>query len=116
MINIIFNFKTKPTKNLEFMQSAGPIIIDVRKVKGCLGIDLQQDGQDKDTFRLKLSWQNQNLIRELLKSSEYEFLEGAFKVLCEIQSIEIINGQQTIITDMHNNRKTNIKKQILSEL
>jgi hypothetical protein len=81
-----------------------------------MGIDLQQNGQDKDTFRLKLSWQNQNLIRELLKSSEYEVLEGAFRVLCEMLTIELINGQKTTITDLLKNPKPSIKKQILSEL
>jgi quinol monooxygenase YgiN len=116
MIKINFIFKTKSIKNLEFMQSVGPIIIDLRKVKGCMGIDLQQDGRDKDKFRLKLNWQNKNLIRELLKSSEYEVLEGAFRVLCEMLTIELINGQQTTITDLLKNPKTSITKRIISEL
>jgi quinol monooxygenase YgiN len=116
MINIIFDFKTKPTKNLEFMQSAGSIIINLRNVKGCMGIDLQQDGRDKNKFKLNLNWQNQKLIRELLKSSEYEVLEGALRVLCEILTIELINGQQTTITDLLKSPTSSIKRQILSEL
>lgn len=98
------------------MQSIGSIIVDLRKVKGCIGIDLQQDDRDKDQFTLRLDWQNQKLITELLERTEYEFLEGAIRVLCEAPTIEIINGHKTIITDMHKNRKTSIKKQILSEL
>ena len=98
------------------MQSIGTIIIDLRKVKGCLGIDLQQNDQDKDQFKLRMDLQNRNLIKELLESSEYEFLEGAILVLCEALTVEIINGQQTIMTDLHKNRKTSFKKHILSEL
>jgi quinol monooxygenase YgiN len=116
MMNIIFIFKTKPTKNLEFMQSVGSIIMNLRNVKGCMGIDLQQDARDKNKFKLNLKWQNQNLIRELLKSSEYEVLEGAIMVLCQILTIELINGQQTTITDLLKSPTSSIKKQILSEL
>ncbi|MCK5368895.1 MAG: antibiotic biosynthesis monooxygenase [Cyclobacteriaceae bacterium] len=116
MISLIFNFKTKSNENLEFLQSIGSIIVDLRKVKGCMGIDLQQDDRDKNQFSLRLDWQNRKLITELLERTEYEFLEGAIRVLCEAPTIEIINGHKTIITDMHKNRKTSIKKQILSEL
>ena len=116
MISLIFNFKTKSNMNLEFMQSIGSIIVDLRKVKGCMGIDLQQDDEDKNHLSLRLDWQNQIFVTELLESSEFEFLEGAIRVLCAAPTIEIINGHKTIITDMHKNRKTSIKKQILSEL
>ena len=81
-----------------------------------MGIDLQQDDLDKDQFTLRLDWQNRELITELLERTEYEFLEGAIRVLCEAPKIEIINGHKTIITDLHMNRKISIKKQILSEL
>ena len=116
MISLIFNFKTKSNENLEFLQSIGSIIIDLRKVKGCLGIDLQQDDRDKNQFSLRLDWQNQKLVTELLESLEFEFLEGAIRVLCEAPTIEILNGHRTIITDIQKNKKTSIKKQILSEL
>jgi quinol monooxygenase YgiN len=116
MISLIFNLKTSSNKNLEFMQAIGSIIIDLRKVKGCMGIDLQQDDKDKKQFTLRLDWQNQKLITELLVSSQYEFLEGAIRVLCEVLTIEIINGHKTKITDMLKNKKTSIKKLILSEL
>jgi quinol monooxygenase YgiN len=116
MISLIFNLKTSSNKNLEFMQAIGSIIIDLRKVKGCMGIDLQQDDKDKKQFRLRLDWQNQKLITELLVSSQYAFFEGAILVLCEVLTIEIINGHKTKITDMLKNKKTSIKKLILSEL
>jgi len=116
MISLIFNLKTSANKNLEFMQAIGSIIIDLRKVKGCMGIDLQQDDKDKKQFTLRLDWQNRKHITELLVSSQYEFLEGAIRVLCEVLTIEIINGHKTKITDMLKNKKTSIKKLILSEL
>ena len=116
MISLIFNFKTSSNKNLEFLQSIGSIIIDLRKVEGCIGIDLQQDDRDKNQFSLRLDWQNQKLVTELLESSEFEYLEGAIRVLCEAPTIEILNGHRIIITDIQKNKKTSIKKQILSEL
>lgn len=116
MIAIIFNFKTKSNKHLEFMQSIGSIMVELRKVKGCIGIDLQQIDQDTDQFKLRLDWENRKLITELLERTEYEFLEGAIRVLCETPTIEIIIGHNTTITDLNMNRKTNIKKLILSEL
>jgi len=116
MISLIFNFKTISNKNLEFLQSIGSIIIDLRKVEGCMGIDLQQDDGDKNQFSLRLDWQNQKLVTELLESLEFEFLEGAIRVLCEAPTIEILNGHRIIITDIQKNKKTSIKKQILSEL
>jgi len=39
MVYIIFEIKTKPGMNLEFLQSIGSIIVDLRKVKDCIGID-----------------------------------------------------------------------------
>lgn len=98
------------------MQSIGSIMIDLRKVKGCLGIDLQESASGKDQFTLRLDWQNLELIIELLLRKEYDFLEGAIIVLCEAPTIEIINGNKTVITGVENNRKTSIKEQILSEL
>jgi hypothetical protein len=97
------------------MQSIGSIIVNLRKVKGCIGIDLQQDERDKDQFKLRLDWQNRNLLTELLERMEYEFLEGAIRVLCEKLTINIANEQQTII-DIPMNRNISIKKQIMSEL
>ena len=116
MISTIFDFKTESVKNLEFKQTIGSIIIDIRKVKGCLRIDLQQYDLDKNHFKLCLKWKSRNLITEFLESSEYEFLEGAIRVLCETLTIEIINGQQTIITDLDTNKKNSIKENMLSEL
>ena len=116
MISTIFDFKTKSFKNLEFKQTIGSIIIDIRKVKGCLGIDLQQYDLDKNHFKLRLSWQSRDLIIEFLESSEYEFLEGAIRVLCETLTIEIFNGQQTKISNLDMNKMDNVKENMLSEL
>jgi len=116
MISIIFKFNTKSNKNLEFMQSVGSIIVNLRKLKDCIGVDLQQNDRDKDYFKLRLNWQKRELFTDLLESIEYEVLEGAIRVLCEIQTIELVEGQQTITADLHNSEKTSIRKLILSEM
>jgi len=116
MVSIELNFKTKPNKNLEFMQAIGSIIVDLRNVKGCIGIDLKQNNQDSNLMSLRVNWQTEKVVIELLESSQYEFLEGAINVLCEMLSIRITKDQKTIIADMPTNKKTNNKKLVLSEL
>ena len=63
-----------------------------------------------------MNWQKRELFTDLLESIEYEVLEGAIRVLCEIQTIELVEGQQTITADLHNSEKTSIRKLILSEM
>jgi len=98
------------------MQAIGSIIVDLRNVKGCIGIDLKQNNQDSNLMSLRVNWQTEKVVIELLESSQYEFLEGAINVLCEMLSIRITKDQKTIIADMPTNKKTNNKKLVLSEL
>ena len=116
MVNIIFKLKTKPNKYLEFMQSIGTIIVDLRNIKGCDAIDFQKDDQAKDRFYLRLDWKNRKDLTMLLESKEYNFLDGAISVLCEIPIIEIINDKTTMVTSLQVKSKTSIKHQILAEL
>ena len=102
--------------NLELMQSIGSIIVDLRKVKGCLGIDFQQDSQDKDRFSLRLDWQNPLSLRDLLDSKEYNVFEGAIRVLSVRPNIGIIDGDKTIKIDPETTRNVSISRQIISEL
>ena len=71
MISIIFNFKTKPSKNLEFMQSIGSIIVNLRKVEGCIGIDFQKDAKDNNRFLIQIDLENYGLIKTILKNKNY---------------------------------------------
>jgi quinol monooxygenase YgiN len=89
MISLLYSFKTKPGMNLEFLQTAGSIIVDMHKVKGCVHIDFQQDSKDKDQFYFRLDWQSNQLLKAMLASKEYGILEGAMKVLCHEPLVEI---------------------------
>lgn len=116
MISIIFNFKTKPSKNLEFMQSIGSIIVNLRKAEGCIGIDFQKDAKDNNRFLVQIDLENYGLIKTLLKNKNYNILQGALEVLCEAPIVEITNGIKPIKIDTYKNRKISIKNQIMSEL
>ena len=81
---------------LEFMQTIGSIIIELRNIEGCTGIDFKQDPHDEDRFSLVLSGNNRKYIDKLLGSTEYNFLEGDIMVLCKIPTIEFTIGNRTI--------------------
>ena len=116
MISINLSFNTKSGKNLEFMQSIGSIIVDLRKVKGCLGIDFQQDSQEKNRFSVRLDLENQIFIEALLDTREFDVFDGAIRILCEELNIEITDGNKTIKAAPQKNGNINIKKQILENL
>jgi len=116
MVSIIFNFKTRPNKNLEFMQAIGSIIVDLRKVKDCIGIDFQQADEDSDRFRFQFDMLNYGSINPLLKNENYNFLQGALEVLCEAPIVEISNGIELIKIDIKKKRNISIKDQIMFEL
>jgi quinol monooxygenase YgiN len=115
MISINLDFKTKSGKNLEFMQTIGSIIVDLRRVKGCIGVDLQQDNQYKDQFNLGIDLQNGENIQSLLGSNEFDFFQGAVKVLCTPPLVEIKDGSKKIKIDTHQNPKDSLSKQINSK-
>ena len=116
MVSIIFSLKTKPYKHLEFMQMIGSIIVDLRRVKGCTGVDLQQDELHKDQFNLGIEVQNGENIQSFLRSKEFDFFQGAIKVLCTPPTIEIMDRSNKIIIDTHQNSKDNLIKQISSKV
>jgi len=112
-----FSFKTKAGMNLEFLQTMGSIIIDLHKVKGCVNIDFQQKDRDEDQFSLRLDWQNDKLIKELVRSKEYNIFEGAMKVLCQTPIIKINDVELKAIKIEDNNQKRdNLYKRIKFEL
>jgi len=116
MVRISLSFNTKSGKNLEFMQSIGSIIVNLRKVKGCLGIDFQQDSQEKNRFSFQMDWENQTSIKALFDSGEYSVFEGAMRILCKELNIAITDGNKTIKAAPQKNGNINIKKQILQHL
>ena len=116
MISINFSFKTKPGMNLEFLQTIGSIIIDLRKVDGCKNIDLQQDDNVKEQFSLKLNLENKEQLIALLDYSKFEIFQGAIQVLCEPPQINIYDRHNTIIIDARKNRNNNFIEQIRIEL
>ena len=116
MASINFSFNIKPGMNLEFMQSIGSIIIEIRNLEGCGGIDFTQDPHDTDRFSLLLNGNNRKFIEKLLDSAEYNYLEGAITVLCKSPTIEVTIGNRIMRSDPETNRNTSLRKRIMSEL
>ena len=116
MTSIHFSFKTKPGRNLEFLQTMGSIIVDLQKVNGCMNLDFQQDRQADDQFYVRLDWQSSQLLEAMLNTKEYSILEGAMKVLCEKPLVEI-SGVKTKSITMENSdlRGINIYERIKLE-
>jgi len=98
------------------MQAIGSIIVDLRKVKGCIGIDFQHADEDPDKFRLQFDLDNYSSINPVLKNESYNFLQGALEVLCETPIVEISNGIEPIKIDIKKKGNINIKNQIMFEL
>ena len=99
MIHLHFSFKTKPGMKLEFLNTMGSIIIDLHKVEGCINIDFQLDSQVNDHFYIRLDWQSNQLLKDMLHTTAYGILEGALKVLCQKPLVEI-SGVETKSTAM----------------
>jgi hypothetical protein len=116
MVSINFHLEIKPGMNLEFMQSIGSIIIEIRKLEGCIGIDFKQDPLDKDRFSLLLNGNYQKFIKKLLDSAEFNFLEGAITVLCKPPTVEVTIENRIMRSDPEKNGNTSLKKRIMSEL
>jgi len=116
MVSINFHLEIKPGMNLEFMQSIGSIIIEIRKLEGCIGIDFKQDPHDKDRFSLQLNGNYQKFIKKLLDSAEYNFLEGAITVLCKPPTVEVTIENRIMRSDPEKNGNTSLKKRIMSKL
>jgi len=116
MVSINYNFKTNAGKNLEFLQTIGSIIIELRKVKGCKGIDIQQDDQIKEQFSLQLKWQNAKCLMCLFERTEFDIFQGAMKVLCQTPIVEINDGHKTIKIEDNNQNKDNLYERIKFEL
>jgi len=115
MISINLDFKTKSGKNLEFMQMIGSIIVDLQRLEGCIGLDLQQDNRYKDQFNLGIDLQNGEYIQSLLGSKEFDFFQGAVKVLCTPPMVEINDGSKKIKIDTNDNPQISMSKQIITK-
>ena len=117
MISIIFSFKTKPGMNLEFLQTIGSIIVDLRHVEGCENIDFQQDHTDKEQFTFRMDWVSSQQIKTLITSKEYDVFEGAMKVLCHAPTVEINAAEQRKVQIQKSEQKEfNVFERIRSEL
>jgi len=116
MVNILFQLEVKPGMKLEFMQCMGSVIIELRSIEGCTGIDFKQDPHDEVLFSLALSGGSQKFVQKLLSSEEYNFLEGAISVLCNIPITEVTIGNKTTRIEPDKKENISLKNQIISKM
>jgi len=83
---------------------------------GCVGVDLQQDDRYKDQIILGIDLQNGEDLQALVGSKEFDFFQGAVKVLCTPPIIEINYGSKKIKIDTHQNPNVSLSKQISSKI
>ena len=98
------------------MQAIGSIIVDLRKVKGCINIDFRQDDLDKDQFYLRFNWQNGESVKTLFTSKEFDFFQGALQVLCKPPAVEIEGGEKSAKINTEKTQKVSLSKQIIDQL
>jgi len=111
-----FHVKTKRGKKLEFMQTIGSILVGLRKAKGCVGIDFQQNDKDEVHFAIHFHWQDSALFKAVLLNKEYDIFEGAMNILCEPPIVQINDENMNIKIDMHKEQNTDLRNLINSQL
>ena len=73
----------KPYKTDEFESELYAISQNVRKAKGCLVYSVYRDTEKKNTFMVVGEWQTRQAMEKHFKTSDYEVLIGAARVLGE---------------------------------
>lgn len=116
MLVVDFNIETKRGKNLEFMQSIGSLIVGLRRVKGCMSIDFEQNSEDKHQLNLRLTWLDIALFKALLLREEYDIFEGAIGILCAPPIVEIKRLNAIIRIDMRRKQTLSLRNVIISKL
>jgi len=98
------------------MQAIGSIMVNLRKLKGCINIDFQRDDHDEDQFCLRLNWQNGESVRSLFVSKEFDVFQGAIQVLCIPPTVEIDARKKLIKIETDKYREVSLSEQIIDKL
>ena len=79
----------KPYKTAEFENALYSISHNFLKAEGCLGYSVCRDSEKKNTFTVVGEWQTRQAMEKHFKTSDYEVLIGAARVLSENFEVNI---------------------------
>lgn len=84
-----------PAKRKEFLQTVQALIQSIRKEKGCIICSACQDIEDKNTFHLIESWENQQDLDKHFRSDLFAVLLGTKNFLSEPLEIKFYTVSST---------------------
>jgi len=94
MIKLTIDVKVRPHKLKEVLQTLDSLMAELRKEKGNLSYQYQQDNQDDKTIHIQAEWQNWEKLEKHFQGNFFPVLLGAIRVLCEEPEVRINNGSK----------------------
>jgi quinol monooxygenase YgiN len=83
MFIYVITVVVKPHKSSEFESALYSISRIFLKAKGCLGYSVHRDIEKENTYSAVGEWQTRQTMEKHFKTSDYEVLIGAVRVLSE---------------------------------
>lgn len=83
MVIYQLRIEIKPYKPDEFIDSMNSILRKIRKAKGCQDFRVYKDTGEENTYAVVGEWKTREAMQKHFKTSEFEFLIGAARVLGE---------------------------------
>ena len=83
MFIYVMKIVIKPYKTVEFDDTLRSISRNFLKAKGCLGYSVHRDTEKENTYSVVGEWQTRQTMEKHFKTSDYEVLIGAVRVLSE---------------------------------
>ena len=94
MIKITINVKARAHKLKEFLQTLDGLIVELRKEKGNLSYQYQQNNPDKNAIHIQAEWQGWDTLESHFRGNFFAVLLGAIRVLCEEPDVKIEDGSK----------------------
>ena len=83
MFIYVMKIVIKPHKTIEFDDTLRSISRNCLKAKGCLGYSVHKNNEKENTYSVVGEWQTRQAMEKHFKTSDYEVLIGAARVLSE---------------------------------
>ncbi len=96
MIKMVINAKARPHKLKEVLQTLDSLMAELRKEKGNLSYQYQQDNRDNNTIHIQAEWQSWEKLENHFRGNFFVVLLGAIRVLCEEPEVEIDDGSKVM--------------------
>jgi len=94
MIKLTIDVKARPHKLKEVLQTLDSLMAELRKEKGNLSYQYQQDNYDNNIIHIQAEWQSWEKLENHLRGNFFVVLLGAIRVLCEEPEVRIDDGSK----------------------